>query len=79
MEDVREFLVNAIQPNLRLMHHLDVIEELCHFIQAHGQVQPIHVWFDGGRFRILDGEKHWRACCKLGMTRVRAVIVEITL
>jgi ParB family chromosome partitioning protein len=78
MEDVREFLVNTIQPNLRLMQNLDAIEELCRFIRSHGQVEPIQVWFDGGRFRIMDGEKRWRACCKLGMTTVQAVIVEIT-
>jgi ParB family chromosome partitioning protein len=75
-EDVREFSLDAIQPNLRLMHHRDALEELCRFIQAHGQVEPIHVWFDGRRFRIVDGEKRWRACRKLGMTMVKAVIVE---
>jgi ParB family chromosome partitioning protein len=76
-EDVREFLLDAIQPNLRLIHHLDAMEELCRFIRSYGQIEPIHVWFDGKRFRIVDGEKRWRACRKLGMTTVNAVIVEI--
>jgi ParB family chromosome partitioning protein len=75
--DVTEFFLEAIQPNLRLIHNLDSIEELCRFIRSHGQPQPIHVWFDGIRFRIADGEKRWRACRKLGITRVRATIVEV--
>ena len=78
MEDVRDFLVTTIQPNLRLMHNLDALEGLCRFIQTHGQIEPLLLWFDGGRFRIVDGEKQWCACCKLGMTTVKAVIVDIT-
>jgi ParB family chromosome partitioning protein len=77
-EDVREFSLEAIQPNLRLIQHLESIEALCRSIQLSGQTQPIHVWFDGWRFRIVDGEKRWRACRKLGMTMVKAVIVDVT-
>jgi ParB family chromosome partitioning protein len=77
-ETVREFLLEAIQPNLRLTQHLDDLEELCRSIQSLGLAQPIHVWFDGRHFRIVDGEKRWRACRKLGMTMVKAVIVEMT-
>jgi ParB family chromosome partitioning protein len=77
-EDVREFLLEAIQPNLRLIQTLETIEALCRSIRSNGQTEPIHVWFDGKRFRIVDGEKRWCACRKLGMARVNAVIVEIT-
>jgi ParB-like chromosome segregation protein Spo0J len=76
-DSVNDFLLATIQPNLRLMHNLDVLEELCRFIQAHGQIEPLKLWFDNGSFRIVDGEKQWRACCKLGMTTVQAAIVEI--
>jgi len=77
-EDVREFFLETIHPNLRLIQTLESIEELCRSIQLSGQTEPIHVWFDGWRFRIVDGEKRWRACRKLGMTTVKAVIVEVT-
>jgi ParB family chromosome partitioning protein len=77
-ESVRHFSLNAIQPNLRLMHNLDGLDELCRFIRAHGQVEPLKLWFDNGSFRIMDGEKQWRACRKLGMTTVQAVIIEVT-
>jgi ParB-like chromosome segregation protein Spo0J len=36
---------------------------------------PITVLFDGEYFRILDGEKRWRAAKKLGMTSIEAMIV----
>ncbi|OGP55669.1 MAG: hypothetical protein A2Y65_02855 [Deltaproteobacteria bacterium RBG_13_52_11] len=78
MQAVREFSLEAIQPNLRLIQTLESIEELCRSIQLSGHTQPIHVWFDGWHFRIVDGEKRWRACRKLGMTIVKAVIVEIS-
>jgi ParB family chromosome partitioning protein len=78
MQAVREFSLEAIQPNLRLIQTLESLEELCRSIQSFGQTQPIHVWFDGWRFRIVDGEKRWRACRKLGITIVKAVIVEIS-
>jgi ParB-like chromosome segregation protein Spo0J len=77
-ESVRYFSLTAIQPNLRLMHNVDGLDELCRFIRAHGQVEPLKLWFDNGSFRIMDGEKQWCACCKLGMTKVQAVIVEVT-
>jgi len=77
-DSVKDFLLATIQPNLRLMHNLDALEELCRFIQTHGQVEPLRLWFDNGSFRIVDGEKQWCACCKLGMTTVRARIVEVT-
>ena len=77
-DSVRNFSLAAIQPNLRLMHNQDALEELCRFIQAHGQIEPLKLWFDNGSFRIMDGEKQWRACRKLGMTTVQARIVEVT-
>jgi ParB-like chromosome segregation protein Spo0J len=74
---VGNFSLAAIQPNLRLMHNQGALEELCSFIQTHGQIEPLKLLFDNGSFRIMDGEKQWCACCKLGMSTVQAVIVEV--
>jgi ParB-like chromosome segregation protein Spo0J len=37
-------------------------------------VEPIQISFEHDSFRIMDGEKRWRACRKLGMRSIRAVI-----
>jgi ParB family chromosome partitioning protein len=73
---VRELNVNRISPNLFSIHDLETVEEMMLSIRHRGQLEPIRVMFAGDSFRILDGEKRWKACKKLGMTNIRAVIVE---
>ena len=71
-----EIDVERIRQNLRLIYHHETIEGLCRWIQSRGEVEPIQVWFDGECFRIWDGEKRWRVCKILGITRVRAFLIE---
>jgi len=71
-----EIDVERIRPNLRLIYPSEFIDELCHSIQTKGLLEPIQVWFDGEAFRIWDGEKRWRVCKILGITRVKALLVE---
>ncbi len=68
--------LEKIRPNLRLIYHRESLEMYCHFILSRGQVDPIQVWFDGECFRIWDGEKRWRVCKMLGITRVRVILIE---
>jgi ParB-like chromosome segregation protein Spo0J len=68
--------LEKIRPNLRLLYDKDTLEMLCRFILSRGQVDPIQVWFDGECFRIWDGEKRWRVCKMLGITRVRVILIE---
>ena len=68
--------VERVRPNLRLIYHSESIEWVWRSIQSHGQIEPIEIWFDGEGFRIWDGEKRWRACKILGITRVKALLVE---
>jgi len=70
--------LEKIRPNLRLVYHRESLEILCRFILSQGQVDPIQVWFDGECFRIWDGEKRWRVCKMLGITRVKAILIEFT-
>lgn len=51
------------------------IDELAETIKERGQLQPIIVApkNDEGRYRIMFGERRWRACQKLGV-QVRAIV-----
>jgi ParB family chromosome partitioning protein len=75
-KEVRELDLEKISPNLRLVYSFESIEELCRSLLFFGQLEPIQIWFDGERFRILDGEKRWRACRMLGINRVKVIIIE---
>ncbi len=52
------------------------LEELASSIREHGIVEPILVRRDGGRYRILAGERRWRAAQRAGLTEVPAVLRE---
>jgi ParB-like chromosome segregation protein Spo0J len=71
-----EIEVDRIRPNLRLIYPTDSIERLYRFIQSGGSLDPLEVWFDGECYRIWDGEKRWRVCKKMGILRVKALLVE---
>ena len=73
---VIEIDVERIHPNLRLIYQHETIEGMRRWIQSGGQFEPIQVWFDGECFRIWDGEKRWRVCKMLGITRMRALLIE---
>ena len=75
---VIEIEVESIRPNLRLIYLDEDLKKLCRWIQSRGEVEPIQVWFDGECFRIWDGEKRWRVCKMLGITRVKAFLIEFT-
>ncbi len=71
---IREIELGKISPNLRIVYSAECIEEIVQFIKRHGQVEPIQISFEHDSFRIMDGEKRWRACKKLGIGKIRAVI-----
>ena len=71
-----EIEVESIRPNFRLIYHIESIENLSHAIRTQAQIEPIEVWFDGEGFRIWDGEQRWRVCKILGITRVKALLIE---
>jgi ParB family chromosome partitioning protein len=75
-QNVREISIDRISPNLFTIHDAETVEEMAMSIRYRGQVEPIQVWFAGEDFRIMDGEKRWRACKKLGALTIKVVIVE---
>ncbi len=76
VREIMQMSIKRVHPNVRIVCSQEVIEELCRSIRAEGQLEPIEVWYSGGVFRILDGEKRWRACKKLKMTHIRAVLTQ---
>ena len=54
------------------------LEELAASIREHGVVEPILVRKDGGKYRILAGERRWRAAQRAGLREIPAVLREAT-
>jgi ParB family transcriptional regulator, chromosome partitioning protein len=71
---VRYIDLDRISPNMRFVCDADALDGICRSIDTHGQLEPIRVWFEHESFRILDGEKRWRACRRLHMKAIQAII-----
>jgi ParB family transcriptional regulator, chromosome partitioning protein len=52
------------------------LDELAASIREHGVVEPILVRKQGGRYRIVAGERRWRAAQRAGLTEVPAIVRE---
>ena len=74
--DIRHIEVIRISPNLRTVCTGECIDEIARSIKCHGQQEAILISFEHDSFRILDGEKRWRACKRLGMKTIKAVITK---
>lgn len=73
---IRTIELTRIEPNCRSVFDRDIIDDMVQSIRREGQREPIRIWFTGRCFRILDGEKRWRAIRTIGMTTITAVIEE---
>lgn len=76
MKSINRIPITKIFPNLRICYSNEEILTLCHSIRLEGQRDPIKVLFDGESFKIIDGEKRWRACKRIGVTHLNVVITE---
>jgi ParB family transcriptional regulator, chromosome partitioning protein len=56
----------------------EALAELAQSIQASGIIQPLVLRKIGARFQLLAGERRWRAAQRAGLSRVPAVIREVT-
>ena len=76
----QEIDVDLISPNeYQPRHRRDDarLAELAQSIKANGLIQPIVVRKVDGAFRIIAGERRWRAAQMAGLTRVPVVIKEV--
>jgi ParB family chromosome partitioning protein len=75
-----EIPVERLQPNPHQPRHVfdeEAIEELAASIRRHGVLQPLLVSEDGeDRYRIITGERRWRAARRAGLRAVPAVVRE---
>src|SRR5438309_1209728 len=56
----------------------EALAELTQSIQVSGIIQPLVLRKMGARFQLLAGERRWRAAQRAGLSRVPAVIREVT-
>ena len=54
------------------------LEELAASIKEHGVIEPILVRREGGSYRILAGERRWRAAQRAGLREIPAVVRDAT-
>ncbi|MGZ4031776.1 MAG: nucleoid occlusion protein [Tumebacillaceae bacterium] len=79
-EEVRQIPIDQIvsspyQP--RTIFDDERIEELAQTIRTHGMIQPIVVRKVGDTYELIAGERRWRACQKLGIDTVPAIVREL--
>jgi ParB family chromosome partitioning protein len=70
--DVEDLKPNPIQP--RQDFDQNAIEELARSIEEAGILQPLVVVPEGNQYKIVVGERRWRAAQKIGMTKIPAIV-----
>jgi len=74
---VLEIPIDKIKPNSKQPRRAfdeDKLEELAQSVREYGVVQPIIVRKAGDHYEIVAGERRWRACQKIGLTSIPAII-----
>jgi ParB family chromosome partitioning protein len=66
---------NEQQPRLTIDNAR--LEELAQSIKSNGIIQPILVRRDGAAYRIIAGERRWRAAQRAGLQRVPVVVRDV--
>jgi ParB family chromosome partitioning protein len=70
--DIELIKPNALQPRIKFDE--SAINELAQSIKTSGVLQPIVVVPDGSHYRIIVGERRWRAAQKAGLKRIPAIV-----
>lgn len=73
--DIDQLRPNPLQPRLKFEEK--AIQELAQSIREAGVLQPIVVVQDDGHYKILIGERRWRAAQKAGLNKIPALIRDI--
>jgi ParB family transcriptional regulator, chromosome partitioning protein len=74
---VKEIPISDIDPNLsqpRKAFNAQSLSELAESIRQKGLLQPILVVAQGGRYRIIAGERRYRACRLAGLLSIPCLI-----
>lgn len=80
-DSVVELKINDINPNSdqpRKRFDEEGLQELASSIQENGLIQPIIVVKKGSGYKIVAGERRWRASRLAGMTVIPAIVRDLT-
>jgi ParB family chromosome partitioning protein len=78
---VIELDINDIVPNRDQPRHFfddESLAELASSIKEHGVIQPILVTKEHNKYKIIAGERRFRAAQQIKLERIPAIIVEVT-
>lgn len=70
-------LISPSEYQPRVRHDDGRLDELAQSIKANGVIQPIVVRKVDGGFRIIAGERRWRAAQRAGLTRVPVYVKDV--
>jgi len=74
--DVEDLQPNPLQP--RQDFDQEAIAELSRSIEETGILQPLVVVPEGNHYKIVVGERRWRAAQKIGLTKIPAIIRQLS-
>lgn len=78
---VRELRITDIEPNSsqpRKYFNDEKLSQLAESIKQHGVVQPLIVQREGDTFKIVAGERRWRASRLAGLQTVPAIVRDLS-
>jgi ParB family chromosome partitioning protein len=70
--EIEQLKPNPLQP--RLKFDKESIDELARSIKESGVLQPVIVVAEGNHYRIVVGERRWRAAQKIGLRKIPSLI-----
>jgi len=73
--EIEDVLPNPLQPRMRF--NPESIDELAQSIRETGVIQPIVVVPEGDNYKIIVGERRWRAAQKAGLKKIPALVRSI--
>lgn len=77
---VNEVRISDVEPDKnqpRREFEPEALEELCESIKQHGVISPIVVTkIEGDRYRIIAGERRWRASKLAGLEKIPVIVKE---
>lgn len=80
-EEIKAIPLHKIIPNRyqpRSVFDESKIDELCQTIKTHGVIQPVILRKYGeDQYELIAGERRWRACTKLGLKTIPAIVKEM--
>lgn len=78
---IKEVKINNIEPNTsqpRKIFNDEKLEQLAESIKVHGVVQPLIVQKNENRYKIVAGERRWRAARKAGLKTIPVIVRDLS-